>query len=133
MKVKINLSIFLFFSLLTCCVTQNKPNSNMKTKSCFSSESFEKLKKNIAFRISVSGMGKYYVTFPPEKGRVQDGVKRPAKNPDQVYDVYYEGDTQLIVFKSPKHHFSFHKESGLQQPDEVEKGLGMKLFCHLAH
>lgn len=103
----------------------------MKAKDCFSSENFEKVKKDIAFRVSVSGMGKYYITYPTEKGRIQDGVKRPAKNPDQVYDVYYEEDSQLIIFKSPKHHFSFHKKSGLQQPDEVEKDLGMKLFCYL--
>lgn len=103
----------------------------MKTTNCFSSENFEKVKDDIVFRISVSGMGKYYVPFPPEKERIQDGVKRPAKNPDQVYDVSYKEDSQLIVCKSPKHHFSFHKDSGLQEASEVDEDLGMRLFCYL--
>ncbi len=132
MKVKISLSILLLCGLLTNCVTQKNTNQNMKTIDCFSSKNFEKVKNQIAFRISVSGMGKYYVTFPPEKGKVQDGIKRPPKNPDQVYDVYYIEETQFIVCKSPKHSFSFHKENGLQRADNVDRELGLKLFCHLA-
>ncbi|MFK7808238.1 MAG: hypothetical protein AB8F74_10600 [Saprospiraceae bacterium] len=104
---------------------------NNSPETCFSTTNWEKAKKLIDFRISVSGMGKFYVTYPPEENKINDGVKRLPKNPEDVYDVYEAFGGGVIVFKSPKHEFRFDKNQGLLDASETDKSLAQKVFCYL--
>lgn len=129
MKNLISAQILLIAILLFNC-------ANMKTKnpdptSCFNTENFAKAREIINFRISVSGMGKFYITFPKEENRVNDGVKRLPKNPDDVFDVFTDMNSKIITMKSPKHSFQFEETTGLQDQGKVEAGLANELFCYL--
>lgn len=96
-------------------------NKKGNSESCFSTVNWEKAKELIDFRISVSGMGKFYVTYPPETTKFNDGNKRLATKPDDVYDVYMEFGAREIVLKSPNHEFRFDKEKGLLHADQVDE------------
>ena len=70
--------------------------------SCFSADNFQKAKEQINFRISVSGMGKFYIEHPADSSAPNDGKKRPPRFPERVYDTYLDLSGDIIHFKSPK-------------------------------
>jgi len=124
----------LLVTLLLCCslfhCTNMKTNNNT-SNNCFSSDNFQQAVEIIEFRISVSGMGKFYITYPKEEGQKNDGRKRLPKNPDDVFDIYMDTDSKEIIMKSPKHHFRFHAQKGLFDRQKVNNGLADELFCYL--
>jgi hypothetical protein len=123
------LSLFVFI----VCLAQT-PSNNMENKDCFSPENFLKVKDYIIIRLSVSGMGKLYVEYPPDSTRINDGIMRPSNHPENVYDVRFDENTNQIIFKNENFEFYFHSKDGLvhnTNQAENERVLANDIFCYL--
>lgn len=107
----------------------------MENKDCFSTEKFEKVSAYIAYRILNSSAGtNFYLEYPVDKKTVHDGIKRPSNNPESVYDIRFEAETQQIIFKSQVRSFRFHVTEGLLNKETQTKednDLANSIFCHL--
>ncbi|MFC2092327.1 hypothetical protein ACFLSV_00365 [Bacteroidota bacterium] len=131
MKKVLLLSILLVS--FTVCIAQTHSNK-MENKDCFSPENFLKVKEYIILRLGVSGMGKFYVEYPPDSTRLNDGVMRPSNHPENVFDIRFDETTDQIVFENETVEFNFHSEEGLvykKNQTEKEHCLANDIFCYL--
>ena len=106
----------------------------MENKDCFNPENFLKVKGYIVFRISVSGMGKFYEEYPPDSTRINDGIMRLSNHPDNVFDIRFDENTNQIVFKNGTIELDFHPTEGFinkENKTEIEKGLANDIFCYI--
>ncbi|MDQ3021646.1 MAG: hypothetical protein M3R36_13915 [Bacteroidota bacterium] len=73
--MKIVLSL-LFLVYISAC-SGDTETVNTRTKSCFSPKNFSQLIEYIQTRIKFSGIGKFYLKYPPDKTQPDDSIKRP--------------------------------------------------------
>ena len=99
----------------------------MENHTCFSSENFAIVKAYIAYRILNSSTGThFYLEYPPSQ-EPSDGIKRPSKHPENVYNSYFDTDLNQIVFENKLFSHHFHAEKGLLTASEA----GESIFCYL--
>lgn len=128
-------SIILIFIVLfvSSCSVENS-SEKYETADCFTAQNFSKLKEYIQATILTSGMGKYYVEYPPDKTQVNDGNKHLSKHPENVYDIFYNDSLNQIIFKSKNAEFGFMQNGALmgnKQKTETEQDLAENLFCYI--
>ena len=131
--------VFLFLSLLffSACHRTQSPTS-MKTNNCFNPENYTTVENYIAFRLSVSGMGKYYLEYPVPTEIIKDekpGNKKLPVHPENVYDIYIDKSAKQLVFENKPAKFIFDPQKGFLNQDqkfgEKESSLADDIFCHL--
>jgi DUF4097 and DUF4098 domain-containing protein YvlB len=101
---------------------------------CFSSENFTKVKDYIDSRILTSGMGKFYVEYPPDPEKINDGKMRSSNHPENVFDIHIDKATGQIVFENQRIKFVFHSTKGLiskKNRTKQDKKLAHEIFCYL--
>ncbi|TAE09021.1 MAG: hypothetical protein EAZ95_16520 [Bacteroidetes bacterium] len=122
--------VCLAIGVLACC----SPRRLMETKSCYSAENFEIVKKYIAYRILHSSSGTHFYLEFPESQEPQDGIKRPSKHPENVYNIRFEQARNEIVFKNGTVEHSFLADAGLlakKNSTENDQATAHAIFCHL--
>jgi hypothetical protein len=131
MKKIILLSLILVsFSV---CIAQTHIYK-LDNKDCFNPENFLKVKEYILQRLLVSGMGKFYVEYPPDTTKINDGIMKPSNHPENVFDIRFDETSDQIVFESPTIYISFHSKDGFihrMNITEREKLLANDIFCYL--
>jgi hypothetical protein len=97
---------------------------------CWASIYWDKLSAHIQFRLSVSGMGKYYVEFPAVE-QPQDGIKRGPVEPNNTYSLRVQ--EQEIHCQSPLYHFIYRQGEGLlaEGLSSEELALAQALYAYL--
>ncbi|MEO8666178.1 MAG: hypothetical protein ABI462_11855 [Ignavibacteria bacterium] len=123
----------LFLIILSSCKTQEN-SGKINSKDCYTPASFSMLKKYIADRIATSGMGKFYVEYPPDPEWIDDGIKRPSKHPENVYDVTYNSTVDQIHFENKKNTFIFFSKEGLllkMGRTNSDIDLANKIYCFM--
>jgi len=131
MKKVLLLSILLVSFMV--CIAQSQSNK-IENKDCFSPENFLKVKEYIILRLGVSGMGKFYVEYPPDSTQLNGGIMRPSNHPENVFDIHFDETTDQIVFENETFEFNFHSEEGLvykKNQTEKEHCLANNIFCYL--
>ena len=130
--IKILLFALNVFFISSCSVEKNPEITN--AENCFSSLNFSIIKDHIQNVISISGMGKYYIEYPPDKSQINDGNKHPSKNPENVYDISYNDSLKRIIFKNDNNEFFFKQDEGLisrKQYSVAKQNLADNLFCYI--
>jgi hypothetical protein len=129
----IRIIIFLI-SLNFVTVKTNMTEEIQDSKNCFNTGNFNKLKNYIETRILYSGMGKYYLEYPPDPDYINDGIMRLPNHPENVYDIYTIKNNEQIVFENKLRKFAFHSKKGLVNERRMvkkEKKLAHEIFCYL--
>ena len=106
----------------------------METKSCYSAENFEKVKKYIAYRILNSSSGTHFYLEFPVSQEPQDGIKRPSKHPENVYNIRFDEQYNHIIFENRTAEHSFLADAGLiakKNSTENDQANAHAIFCHL--
>jgi hypothetical protein len=107
--------------------------SNTPMQLDFSSENFERLKLYIQQQILLSSMGtKFYLEFPPTE-TPKDGIKRPSKTPENVYDVRFDEIQNCIICESRQARYVFQMEIGLLASENLTEEKRTTALAILAY
>lgn len=99
---------------------------------CFSATHFQQVRGYVEERINLSGMGKFYLEFPPPPA-APDGRKRPPQNLQQVFDINVDPRSRLLLLRQGSQIIYIHPTQGLQLDQHATADVlrADAIFCHL--
>lgn len=99
---------------------------------CFSAAHFQQVRRYVEDRLDRSGMGKFYLEFPPPPATT-DGRKRPPQNLQLVYDINVDPRSRLLLLRQGPQIIYIHPSQGLQLDQHATADLlrADAVFCHL--
>ncbi len=131
--MKLIFSVILFLISMLSCNTQDRSAKTL-SKDCFSAESFFMLTEYISDRIKFSGSGKFYIEYPPDKTQFDDGIKRPSKHPENVFEVRNDETLDKIILESKSLEISFLSKTGLvlkKDHTPADHATANDIYCYL--
>jgi len=127
------LLLLLLIAHTASCKAQNKYEKY--EKNCFTSNTFITVKTYILSEINHSSSGtKFYLEYPVDTNKVNDGVMRPSKHPENVFDIRFDEKTGQIIFNNKLHFYCFNETTGFVKQKEhkdADVQLANNIFCFL--